>query len=196
METTCGSRTCLCPLPSRPLQADDADSPSGCSHSLCPHTVSPEGTRCTWEHGGQCPQAFTRHSHQDQALTHSKAAGTPEHSREQRARPPTLPPGRRRPAQACPQLPSELPQGQSFMPCLDPRHLCLPREPEWLLSGGGPPLHKAGVGVPALYSRKSHVTYSQPSPPTAPHTRVPYPWVQPTKEPEVLQCLPLRNSHV
>lgn len=100
------------------------------------------------------------------------------------------------PSPSLPQLPSELPRGQSFMPCLDPRHLCLPREPEWLLSGGGPPLHKAGVGVPALYSRKSHVTYSQPSPPTAPHTRVPYPWVQPTKEPEVLQCLPLRNSHV
>lgn len=82
------------------------------------------------------------------------------------------------------------------MPCLDPQPPLPPSRARVAAVGGGPPLHTAEVGVPALYSRKSHVTYSQPSPPTAPHTRVPHPWVQPTREPEVLQCLPLRNSHV
>lgn len=95
-----------------------------------------------------------------------------------------------------PQLPSELPRGQSFMPHLDPQSPLPPSRATVAAVRGRPPLHKAGVRVLALYSRKSHVTYSQPSPPMAPYTRVPHPSVQPTREPEVLQCLPLRNSRV
>lgn len=73
VDTTRGSEMCPHPLPSRPLQADDADVPQA-AHAPCPHTVSLEGAGHRWKHGGQRPQACAQPSQWDQALTHSRAA--------------------------------------------------------------------------------------------------------------------------
>ena len=48
-----------------------------------------------------------------------------------------------------PQLPSELPQGESFLPCLDLQSPLSPSRARAAAVGGRPTLHKAGVRAPA-----------------------------------------------
>ena len=103
VDTTRGSEMRPYPLPGRPLQADDADVPR-VAHAPCAHTVearraSPPGL-CSAQPAG--PGSHTQQSCGRPHLPQDGGLGSRGAQPE---------PG--------PQLPSELPQGESFMPRLD-----------------------------------------------------------------------------
>lgn len=148
VDTTRGSEARLHPLPGRPLQADDTDSPSD-----GPRSGSTQGAA-----GGRQARADARRT-ASLGLRSAQPAGPGSLAQQSCGRPHlsgTEDPGSRgAQPEPGPQLSSELPQGESFVPCLDPQSPRTPSRTRAAAARGKPSLHKAGVRAPIFKSRKS-----------------------------------------